>query len=191
MKPGICLAVFVVTVVMNGSVLAAPESFVIDGGHTFPRFSYNHIGYSTQISRFNRTTGKIVLDKEARTGSVDVVIDMTSVDTGNILLDRVIQGDDLLDTAKYPTATFKSTKVRFEDDRAVAVEGILTIKSVARPVTLTINSLKLAVNPMLKRNEIGANASAKIRRSDYNAGKYAPEVGDEVTVDIAVEAIKE
>jgi len=190
MKPGICLAVFV-TVVMNGSVLAAPESFVIDGGHTFPRFSYNHFGYSTQVSRFNRTTGKIVLDKEARTGSVDVVIDMTSVDTGNILLDRVIQGDDLLDTAKYPTATFKSTKVRFEDDRAVAVEGILTIKSVARPVTLTINSLKLAVNPMLKRNEIGANASAKIRRSDYNAGKYAPEVGDEVTVDIAVEAIKE
>lgn len=189
MKQGIRLAVFVTA--LNGSVFAAPETFIIDGSHTFPRFSYNHFGYSTQLSRFNRTTGKIVLDKDARTGSVDVVIDMKSVDTGSNALDGVIQGKELLDTGNYPTATFKSTRFRFDGDKAVAVDGVLTIKGIAKPVTLTINSFRLAVHPMLKKEEVGADASTTIRRSDYNAAKYAPDVGDEVTINIAVEAIKE
>ena len=189
MKQMTHLVVFVVTT-LSGTAFAAPESFVIDGNHTYPRFSYNHLGYSTQVSRFNKSSGKIVLDKEARTGSVDVVIDMKSVDTGYSVLDSVIQGEALLDTDKYPTATFKSTKVRFEGDKPVALEGILAIKGVARPVTLTVNSFLSMPHPMLKKDAIGANATTKIRRSEYNAGKYAPDVGDEVTIDIAVEAIK-
>ena len=176
---------------LSGAAFAAPETFVLDGTHSFPRFSYSHFGYSTQISRFNSTTGKIVLDKEAKTGSVDVVIDMKSVDTGYSVFNGHLQGEDFFDTEKYATATFKSTKVRFEGDKPVAVEGNLTIKGVTKPVTLALSSFQLMPHPMLKKDAIGANATTKISRTDFNAGKYAPYVGDEVTIDIAVEAIKE
>ncbi|MBP6654730.1 MAG: polyisoprenoid-binding protein [Propionivibrio sp.] len=176
---------------LSSVATAAPETFVIDGSHTFPRFSYSHFGLSTQLSRFNKTTGKIVLDKEAKTGSVDVVIDTQSVDTGFDIFNGHIQGEDFLDTAKYPTATFKSTKVRFEGDKPVAVDGELTIKGVTKPVTLTITSFINQPHPMMKKDAIGANATTKISRTEFNAGKYAPNVGDEVTIDLAVEAIKE
>ena len=176
---------------LSSVATAAPETFVIDGAHTFPRFSYSHFGLSTQLSRFNKTTGKIVLDKEAKTGSVDVVIDTQSVDTGFDIFNGHIQGEDFLDTAKYPTATFKSTKVRFEGDKPVAVDGELTIKGVTKPVTLTITSFINQPHPMMKKDAIGANATTKISRTEFNAGKYAPNVGDEVTIDLAVEAIKE
>ncbi|OYW28217.1 MAG: polyisoprenoid-binding protein, partial [Methyloversatilis sp. 12-65-5] len=83
--------------------LAAPETYKLDAGHTFPRFSYSHFGFSTQLSRFNRTTGTVTLDRAARTGTVDITIDTTSVDTGFALFDEHIQADDFLDTAKHPT----------------------------------------------------------------------------------------
>ena len=175
----------------SGAVLAAPETFIIDGAHTFPRFSYSHFGFSTQLSRFNKTSGKIVLDREAKTGSVDVVIDTTSVDTGFDVFNGHIQGEDFLSTEKFPSATFKSTKVRFEGDKPVAVEGDLTIKGVTKPVTLTLTSFILQPHPMLKKDAIGANATTRISRTEFGAGKYAPNVGDEVTIDLAVEAIKE
>ena len=176
---------------LSGTVLAAPETFVIDGSHTFPRFSYSHFGFSTQLSRFNKTSGKIVLDREAKTGSVDVVIDTKSVDTGFDVFNGHIQGEDFLSTEKFPTATFKSTKVRFEGDKPVAVDGDLTIKGTTKPVTLTLTSFILQPHPMLKKDAIGANATTKISRTEFGAGKYAPNVGDEVTIDLAVEAIKE
>lgn len=171
--------------------LAAPESFVLDANHTFPSFSYSHFGYSIQTSRFNKTTGKVVLDKAARTGSVDVTMDMKSVDTGSALFNEHIQGEDFLDTAKYPTASFKSSAVTFEGDKPVAVAGILTIKGVSKPVTLKVSQFQLMPHPMMKRDAIGANATATIKRSEFNAGKYAPYVGDDVTISIAIEAIKE
>ncbi|MDD5296777.1 MAG: YceI family protein [Rhodocyclaceae bacterium] len=171
--------------------MAAPETYVLDAGHTFPRFSYSHFGYSTQLSRFNKTSGKIVFDAAAKTGSVDVLIDAKSVDTGSALFDQHIQGEDFLDTAKYPTASFKSTAVRFEGDKPVAIAGNLTLKGVTRPVTLTVSSFQHMPHPMLKKDAIGANASVTVKRSDFNAGKHAPYVGDEVTISIAVEAIKE
>lgn len=170
---------------------AAPETYKLDGTHTFPRFSYNHFGFSKQLSRFNKTTGTVTLDKVARTGAVDVTIDMKSVDTGLALFDGHIQGPDFLDTANHPTATFKSTRVVFEGDKPVSVEGDLTIKGITRPVTLTVTSFQAMPHPMLPKDAIGANATTLIKRSDFNAGKYAPNVGDEVTLEIAMEAIKE
>jgi polyisoprenoid-binding protein YceI len=171
--------------------LAQPETYVLDANHTFPRFSYSHLGYSTQLSRFNKTTGKIVWDKAARTAAVDVVIDMKSVDTGSSLFDGHIQGEDYLDTARYPTATFKSKAVRFDGDKPVAIDGDLTIKGVTKPVTLTVTSFQAMPHPMFKRDAIGANATATVKRSDFNAGKNAPYVGDEVTIGLALEALKE
>ncbi len=178
-----------VTVATSTPALATPETYVVDGNHTFPRFSYSHFGFSTQLSRFNKTTGKIVLDKEAKTGEVDVVIDTKSVDTGSIL-DEHIQGEDFLDTAQYPTATFKSTQVIFKGDQPVAIKGNLTLKGVTKPVTLTVTSFRAMPHPMLNKDAIGANAYTVVKRSEFNAGKYAPNVSDEVRIDIAVEAVK-
>jgi len=171
--------------------LAAPETFVVDGTHTFPRFSYSHFGFSTQLSHFNKTTGKVVLDKAAKTATVDIEIDTKSVDTGYATFNEHIQGEDFLDTAKYPTATFKSSKVVFEGDKPIAIEGLLTLKGVTKPVTLTVSSYKAMPHPMMKKDAIGANAWTVVKRSEFNAGKYAPNVGDEVRIDIAIEAIKQ
>ncbi len=188
MKPQ--FATMILTLVAAGSAFAAPETFIIDSNHTLPRFSYSHFGYSTQVSRFDKTTGKIIYDKDAKTGSVDIVIDMKSVDTGTLLTQH-IHGEDFFDTAKYPTATFTSTKVIFQGNKPVEVDGNLTIKGITKPVTLTVSSFQAMPHPMMKKDAIGANATVTVKRSDFNAGKYAPYVSDEVTIDIAVEAIKE
>ncbi|WP_374342268.1 YceI family protein [Azonexus sp.] len=185
------IATLVLALAAAAPALAAPETYVLDGTHSFPRFSYSHFGYSTQLSRFEKTTGKIVFDKAAKTGAVDIVIDTKSVNTGYATFNEHIQGEDFLDTAKYPTATFKSTKVVFDGDKPVAVEGNLTLKGVTRPVTLTVTSFQAMPHPMLKKDAIGANAHVVVKRSEFNAGKYAPYVGDEVRIDVAVEAIKE
>ena len=175
---------------LSAPALAAPETYAIDGSHTFPRFSYDHMGLSTQLSKFSRTSGSIVLDKAARTAQVDVVIDMKSVETGFAPFNGHIQGADFLDTARFPTATYKSTKVVFDGDKPTAIEGNLTIKGVTRPVTLKVTRFVSTTHPMLKKPALGADATAVIRRSEFNAGAYAPAVGDEVTLSIAVEAVK-
>jgi len=170
---------------------AASESFTIDPVHTAPRFEYNHFGYSNQLHRFDKTSGKIVLDRAAHSGSVEVSIDATSVNTGLPMFNGHLQGEDYFDTAKYPTITFKSTAVRFDGDQPATVEGNLTIKGVTRPVSLAVTSFQAKPHPVLKKDAIGANAVARIKRSDFNMGKYAPGVSDEVTLLIAVEAIKD
>ena len=171
--------------------VAAPETYVLDSAHSFPRFSYNHFGYSTQVGRFNKTTGKIIYDKEAKTASVDIVIDTTSVDSGFPVFNEHLRSEDFFDTAKYPTATFKSTKVIFEGDKPSAIEGKLTIKGISKPVTLTVTTFHAMPHPTNKKDAIGANAFTTVKRSDFNAGKYAPNVGDEIRIDLGVEAIKE
>lgn len=185
------LAGLFVTLGLSASALAAPETYVIDGNHTMPRFSYSHFGYSTQLSKFDKTSGKIILDKEAKQGAIDVTIQMTSVNTGYALFNEHIQGEKFFDTAKYPTATFKSTKMNFKGDKVSSIEGTLTIKGVSQPVTLAVTSFKCMPHPMAKKDACGANANVVVKRSDFNMGEHVPYVGDEVTIDIPVEAIKE
>ncbi len=184
-------AAAILSIAAAAPALAAPETYVVDGSHTFPRFSYSHLGFSTQLSRFNKTTGKVVFDKAAKTGSVDIEIDAKSVDTGSTLFNEHIQGEDFLDTAKFPTATFKSTKVLFKGDKPAKIQGELTIKGVTKSVILTVTSFQAMPHPMQKKDAIGANATTTNKRSEVNAGKYAPHVGDEVRIDIAIEAIKD
>jgi len=177
--------------IATAPALAAPETFAVDSTHTFPRFSYNHLGYSIQMSRFDKATGTVTLDKTARTAAVDIVIDTKSVNTGSATFNEHIQGEDFLDTAKYPTATFKSTKVNFEGEKPASIEGNLTLKGVTKPVTLTVTSFHAMPHPMMKKDAIGANATTKVKRTDFNMGKNVPYVGDEVTIDIALEAVKQ
>ncbi|NVP72819.1 YceI family protein, partial [Vibrio cholerae O1 biovar El Tor] len=82
------------TAAISSAALAAPETYVIDGAHTFPRFEYSHFGYSKQVSRFDKTTGTIVIDRAAKNGSIDVAIDTTSVNTGFPLFNEHLQGED-------------------------------------------------------------------------------------------------
>ncbi|WP_068639188.1 YceI family protein [Thauera butanivorans] len=183
-------AVLAVSAAAAIPVLAAPQTYTIDSTHTFPSFSYSHFGMSTQISKFDKTTGTVTLDKEAKTGAVDITIDMKSVNTGYETFDEHIQEADFFDTANYPTATFKSTKVNFEGDKPVSIEGDLTIKGVTKPVTLQVTHFANMPHPMMKKDAIGANATTVVKRSEFNAGKYAPNVGDEVTISISLEAIQ-
>ena len=185
------LAILAVAASMSSAAFAATETYVIDGTHTFPRFEYSHLGYSIQVSRFDKTSGKITLDRAAKTGSVDVVIDAKSVNTGYALFNEHIQGEDYFYTEKYPTITFKSSSMKFDGDKLVAVNGDLTVKGVTKPVTLSVTSFHCMPHPMLKKDACGANATTKIKRSEFNAGKNAPYVGDEVTLTIPVEAVKE
>lgn len=175
---------------LSSIAFAAPETYVLDVNHTKPRFEYNHFGYSTQLSRFDTVSGTITIDRAARTGSADVTIDAKSVNTGSTVFNGHIQGEDFFDTEKYPTITYKSDKFKFDGDKLVAVEGDLTIKGVTRPVTLTVTSMLCMPHPMTKKDACGANATAKVKRSDFNMGKYAPYVSDEVTLSIPVESMK-
>ncbi|GAB2880254.1 YceI family protein [Uliginosibacterium flavum] len=176
---------------VSASSFAAADSFAIDPTHTAARFEYNHLGFSNQEHRFDKTSGKITLDRTAKTASVDVVIDAKSVNTGYEVFNGHIQGEDFFSTAAHPTISFKSTSVKFEGDKPVSVEGNLTLKGVTKPVTLTLTHFTLQQHPMMKKDAIGANAVAKIKRSDFGMGKLAPYVSDDVSLSFSVEAIKE
>ncbi len=185
----------ITTLALSAAVIApafaAPVSYGVEANHTFPRFSYTHLGFTTQQSRFDKTTGTVVYDKEGRTGSVNITVETSSVSTGSALFNQHIQGEDFLDTAKYPTVTFKSTKVNFDGDKPVSIEGDLTIKGITKRVTLTVTRFLAAPHPIQKKDTIGADAYTIVKRTDFNMGKYAPAVSDEVRIDIAIEALKQ
>lgn len=175
----------------SAAAFAATDSYIIDGNHSMPRFEYSLLGYFSQLSQFDKAAGKITLDRAAKTGSVDVVIDATSVNTGYPLLDTQIQDVDFFDTAKYPTITFKSSNVKFDGDKVIAVDGDLTVKGVTKAVTLTVVSFLCMPHPILRKEACEATATTKIKRTEFNAGKYTPYVSDDVTLTIPIEAVKE
>jgi len=185
------LATLIALAVCATAAQAAPESYVIDNNHTFPHFTYSHFGYSSQTHKFDKTSGKVVLDRAAKTGSAEIVIDATSVNTGIPLFNEHLQGADFFDTAKYPTITFNSGKMTFKGDQPVSLSGDLTIKGVTKPVTLTITHFKCMPHPMLKVEACGANATTQIKRSAFNMSKYVPNVSDEVSLTLAIEAVRE
>lgn len=173
---------------LSSAAMAAPVTFDVDNSHTFSRISYSHLGLSTQLSRFDKTSGTIVLDQEAKEGQVHIDIDTRSISTGNEAFNQHIQGPDFLDTATFPNATFSSTKINFDGDTPVSVEGDLTIKGVTKPATFTITHFARKEHPMLKKDTIGADAETTINRSDFNAGKFSPGVGENVTISVSLEA---
>jgi polyisoprenoid-binding protein YceI len=185
LKPAVTASVL--SLALATAAFAAPSTYTSDSNHTFVRFSYSHMGFTTQESRFNSVKATVTYDPAAKTASVDVAIDAKSVDTGSDLFNEHIQGPDYLDTAQFPSASFKSTSVKFDGDKPVSIEGNLTVKGVTKPVKLTVNSFKHAQN-MMKKDAIGADATATIKRSDFNMAKAVPLVGDEVTLEIVIEA---
>jgi polyisoprenoid-binding protein YceI len=182
------VAASVLSLALATAAFAAPSTYTSDANHTYVRFSYSHMGFTTQESRFNSVKATVTYDPAAKSGSVDVLVDTKSVDTGSDLFNEHIQGPDYLDTAQFATATFKSTSVKFDGDKPVSIEGNLTVKGVTKPVKLTVTSFKHAPN-MMKKDAIGADATGTIKRSDFNMAKAVPMVGDEVTLEIVIEAM--
>lgn len=185
------IALIALTASLSLPAFAAPETYVVEGTHTFPSFSYTHLGFSTQQSRFDKTSGKITIDRAAKTGSLDVSIDAKSVNTGVDVFNGHLKGEDYFNVEKFPVITFKSSNFKFDGEKPATINGELTIKGITKPVTLAVTSFNCAPHPFTKKEVCGANASTRIKRSEFNAGKNAPAVSDEVTLNIAVEAIKE
>ena len=188
MKRAILLAI---TASLGMTAFAAPETYVVEPNHTFASFSYTHLGFSTQQSKFDKTTGKITIDRAAKTGSLDISIDSKSVNTGVDVFNGHLKGEDYFNVEKFPAITFKSGNFKFDGDKPATISGDLTIKGITKPVTLAVTSFNCAPHPFTKKEMCGANANTRIKRSDFNAGKNAPAVSDDVTLNIAVEAIKE
>jgi polyisoprenoid-binding protein YceI len=168
----------------------AADSYTIDPNHTFPVFEVNHLGYSVQHGRFDKTSGSITLDMAAKKGSVDLTIETTSLDMGFPLWNEHLSADGFFNTAKFPTMTFKSNKFTFKDGKVVAAEGDFTLLGVTKPLTVTVSDFRCGDHPMLKKPMCGANISGTIKRSDFGMTKYVPAVSDEIQIHVPVEAYK-
>ena len=171
--------------------LAEVENYTIDPRHTFPMYEVNHLTFSLQRGRFNKTRGKITLDLEAKTGSVEVVIDTASVSSGLEQLDQRLRGEDFFDVAKYPEMTFKSTDFVFEGDRLRQARGTLTMNGVSRPVTFEVTHFKCGLFPLNMKKVCGADMNATIKRSEFGIKYLLPTLGDEVLLRVNVEAGKD
>ena len=113
---------------MAGLALGTPpvlaQTYIIDPMHTFPSFEADHFGASFWRGKFNKSSGKVVLDRVAKTGTIEIEIDTASVDFGYDKMNEHAREADLLDVVKYPTATYKSTAIKFKGRQPVSVEGI-------------------------------------------------------------------
>jgi polyisoprenoid-binding protein YceI len=150
------------------AALAAPVKYEIDPKHTYPSFEADHFGgVSVWRGKFNKTTGNIVLDREAKTGTVEVVIDTSSVDTGLDDLNDHLKKADFFEVEKYPTATYRGKFSAFEDGKPTEVQGELTLHGVTKPVKLEIKSFKCMPHPMSKTEFCGADAVATFNRDEF------------------------
>jgi polyisoprenoid-binding protein YceI len=188
MKTQLLIATLAAT--LAAPVLAA-DTFSIDPGHTHPSFEISHFGWSTQRGRFDKVSGKLTLDRAAKTGSVDVTIDVTSISTGVAKLDEHLKSEDFFNVAKYPTMTFKSKKLNFTGDKPSSVDGEITLLGVTKPLTLAISAFQCAPNQFIKKDVCGADATGTIKRTEFGMAKYAPNLGDDVNLLINVEASKD
>ncbi|MGF1527753.1 MAG: YceI family protein [Candidatus Competibacterales bacterium] len=181
-------------VAATGVGVAHGAEYVLDPGHTQPHFSVRHLGYSTTIGRFNKTEGTLTMDREAGTGSLEVVIDATSLDTGNRRRDNHVLGKDFLHTEEYPTITYRADDVTYHGeakDRAT-VRGELTLLGVTLPVTLNVTQIRCGQHPFNGKPFCGFDAEATIKRSDFGMTYGLPTaVGDEIQIMLSSEAFEQ
>jgi polyisoprenoid-binding protein YceI len=177
----------------SASAFAVPVTYVIDPSHTYPSFEADHMGgLSIWRGKFTDTTGKVVYDKDAKSGSLDIIVNMNSVDFGMAKMDEHAKAADIFDVTKYPTATFAGKFSKFNGAMPTEAEGTLTLHGVTKPVTLMINSFMCKPNPRTKKEVCGADASTTFNRGDFgvNFGEtYGFKMG--VKLQIQVEASPE
>jgi len=172
--------------------LGVEDTFTIDPTHTYPSFEADHFGLSIWRGKMTKTTGIVVLNRAAQSGTVRVAVDPNSIDFGLDALNKWAVGPEFFDTAKFPEATYTGKFTAFRDGVPTRVDGDLTLHGITRPIALTINSFACKPHPMLHREWCGADASATFNRDDFGltAGKsYGFRM--DVTLRIQVEAVNE
>ena len=167
MKKPFWIALSMLAASVSLSATAAPTTYQLDPSHLYPSFEADHFGVSIWRGKFTKSSGTVVLDRAAQTGTVEATIDVSSIDTGNAGLDKHAKSDSFFDVEKYPTAVYKGTFSSFKDGVPTQVQGNLTLHGVTRPVTLTLETFKCFINPMLKREVCGTEATATFNRDDF------------------------
>ena len=171
---------------------AKPITYEIDSSHTFPAFEADHMGgLSLWRGKINSTSGEIILDKDKETGSVNVIMDMSTIDFGHEGMNKHAKNSDMFDVEKYPEAVYKGNLTDFIDGAPTKVKGSLTLHGVTKPVDLDIKSFKCRLHPFKLKQVCGADAYGNIMRDDFGVD-YAKRLGFkmEVALRIGVEAIK-
>lgn len=172
-------------------VLTSPAwcvSYTIDPAHTYPGFEIDHLGFSTQRGRFDHTSGFIELDQIAHTGKLEVHVDAASLNTGQAERDEVLKGEEWFQVQRHPEMVYRSERFTFDNGRPVAVEGMLSLLGQTHPLRLEIKRFKCGLNLAEKKRGCGADVQGQLRRSDYGMRTGLPFVGDEVKLNIQVEA---
>jgi polyisoprenoid-binding protein YceI len=175
--------------VVSASAFAAPVTYKLDPNHTYPSFEADHMGgLSVWRGKFSATTGSVVYDKDAKTGSIEVSVDMNSIDFGNAKLDEHAKSAEIFDASKYPTATYTGKFTKWSGASPTEAQGTLTMHGVTKPVTLVIDSFLCKPNPMSKKEVCGADATATFNRSDFGVN-FGDKFGfkQEVKLQIQVE----
>jgi len=183
-------AVLIATLATIAQAAAAPESYTADPAHTFPSFEVSHGGGLT-ISRglFLKSTGKIVLDRAAQSGSMEIVVDTSSITTGHMQRDNIVRG--WFKTDQFPNMVYSSRNLRFSGDNLVGAEGELSMLGVTRPVALVITSFKCRPHPVNKKDQCGADGTAQIKRSEFGMSGMTSSAGDDIKILFQIEAYKD
>jgi polyisoprenoid-binding protein YceI len=183
---------FVAGSLVTGLALAEPATYNVDPAHTYPAFEADHMGgMSIWRGKFNSSSGKIVYDKAAKSGTVEITVDTKSINFGLDKMNEHAMSAEMFDVAKFPTAVFKGKLAKFKGEAPTEVQGELTLHGVTKPVTLKVLSFMCKPNPMTKKETCGADALATINREDFGVS-YGKAFGFkmEVTLRITVEAVK-
>jgi len=170
---------------------AAPESFTIDSRHTYPRWAVSHHGFSIYRGQFNKTSGKLVIDWVAKTGSIEVEVETASINTGDPPFDTDLRGANWFDTDRHPKMIYRAKSLRFEKDVPVEAIGELTFLGVTRPLTLTISGAKCGTHPASKKALCGAEVTGSIKRSQFGMKAGLPSIADDIHLTIEIEAFKD
>ena len=169
---------------------AAPVTYKMDPNHTNVTASWSHFGFSNPVAHFGQVDGAIVYDADnVGQSSVNVTIPLAGLNAYVEKFNQHLRSADFFDADKFPTITFKSTRVEAAGGNKLRVFGDLTVRGVTKPVVLDTTLNKIGEQPMEKRAAAGFDATTTIKRSDFGVGKYAPNVSDEVIIRITTEAL--
>jgi polyisoprenoid-binding protein YceI len=177
--------------VLATSAMAAPATYTIEPSHTFVTWEAKHFGTSTNRGRFDKKSGSVTIDTAAKTGKVEVSIEMASINTGTGPFDAHLKGKDFFSAEVFPTAKFVGDKFTFDGDKVTEVAGTLTLLGKTAPVTLKATGFGCYENPFFKRQVCGGDFETTITRSVFGMSYGLPGIPDQIKLVIQVEAVKQ
>ena len=170
---------------------ADAQTYRIATERTLARFAMTQLGFLPQEGQFHRVSGTILLDPErASGGSIDVAIDLASVDTGWQLRDDFIRGEHGFDVARYPVLQFRSTRLEYRDRQIATAQGIVTLHGVTKPMRLDVRGLECVSNAGEGGESCAATVSGRLLRRQFGMDFAYPFVGDAIVLDFAITALR-